>query len=438
MHPFQKALNFRLLEIYFNAAGQFSESKPAENRLDQPRNNETGDDENQAQRVSDRSGQFHICESLARPGGCVQEFDRLRLHDRFDKAFGRQIIVSLDVVEDQSRRDECESLPRVDANDSSAEQDALAIGQLSNGGCPGVLRRILSEGLCHRRRSCSVHVCYSFRLTLYEDRAMFLPMPKPKRTVILFLLTLVAPAAGAAETGLYDLLNDAHPIPFKDAVGGTTIRSTSNNNQRYYLALRATTNFSLPCTQIGLIIGSKTIRFNSQGVGAGGYTSMETIIEDPELIPEIAKYFHASVEKRHHPGHHMLVQFTPDKKRFSPGDPVTVTFRLQNAGDTDFTFWNGGRTRMATRNNQFSFTAEVWSKVVPDTGNPEHMGGLSVPVTLAPGETFEIKSVDLTKWFRFGEKGWYEIRGSYYMRFGLPDETGWEDFATAEFEVVVE
>jgi hypothetical protein len=263
-------------------------------------------------------------------------------------------------------------------------------------------------------------------------------MPKSKTSAFLFLLILAGPAVRAAETGLYDLLDPAHPTPFKDAVGSTTIRSASNDNQRYYLALHAATNFSLPCTQIGLIVGNKVIRFSGQGHGTGGYTSMETTVEDPEVIPEIAKCFHADIRNRHHPGHRMLVQFTPDKKQFSPGDPVTVTIRIQNVGDADFTFWNGGRTRMATRNNQFAFTAEVWGKVVADTGNPGHRGGMSVPVTLAPGKSFEIQSLDLTKWFQFDEKGWYNIRGSYYMRFGLPDENEWEDFACAEFKVIVE
>jgi hypothetical protein len=252
------------------------------------------------------------------------------------------------------------------------------------------------------------------------------------------LLILAGPAARAADTGLYDLLDPSHPRPFLDPVGKTSIGSKSNDNQRYYLALRAATNFSLPCSQIGLIVGNNTIRFNSQGNGPGGYTSMETTIDDPEVIPEIAKVFHADIKNRHHPGHRMLVQFVPDKKKFSPGQPVTVTFRITNIGNTDFTFWNGGRTRMATRNNQFAFTAELWSKVVPDTGNPEHMGGISAPVTLTSGKDFEIKSVDLTRWFHFDKEGWYKIRGSYYMSFGLPGENEWEDFACAEFTVIVE
>jgi len=263
-------------------------------------------------------------------------------------------------------------------------------------------------------------------------------MPKSQTLSFLLFLFLAAPDARVADTGLYDLLDPAHPKPFRDPVGQTTIRSMSNDNQRYYLALRAATNFSLPCTQIGLIVGTNTIHFNSQGNGPGGYTSMGTTIDDPEVIPEIAKFFHADIKDRRHPGHRMLVQFIPDKKKFSLGQPVTVTFRITNVGETNFTFWNGGRTRRATRNNQFAFTAELWSKVVPDSGNPEHMGGLAVPVTLAPGKSFEIESVDMTKWFHFDTEGWYKILGSYYMSFRLPDENEWEDFACAEFTVIVE
>src|SRR5262249_6201559 len=108
-------------------------------------------------------------------------------------------------------------------------------------------------------------------------------MPKSKTLAFLFLLILAPPAGCAAETGLYDMSDPSHPTPFKDAIGSTTIRSVSNDNQRYYLALHAATNFSLPCTQIGLIVGNKVIRFDGQGHGTGGYTSMETTVEDPEV-----------------------------------------------------------------------------------------------------------------------------------------------------------
>jgi hypothetical protein len=263
-------------------------------------------------------------------------------------------------------------------------------------------------------------------------------MSIPKPLSWLFLLLLTTSAQSAAETGLYDLLDSDHPKPFLELVGQTRIESCSNDNQHYFLALRAATTFSLPCTQIGLIVGNKTIHFESQGHGPVGYTSMQTTIDDPEVIPEIAKFFRADVKNRRHPGHRMLGQFIPRNKRFGPGEPVTITFRITNVGDADFTFWNGGRTRLATRNNQFAFTAELWGKVVPDTGNPEHAGGLSEPVSLLPGKSFEIESVDLKRWFRFDEKGSYKIRGSYYLRIGLPNENQWEDFACAEFRVDIE
>jgi hypothetical protein len=40
--------------------------------------------------------------------------------------------------------------------------------------------------------------------------------------------------------------------------------------------------------------------------------------------------------------------------------------------------------------------------------------------TAKAGKSFEIPSVDLKKWFKFDETGYYKVRGSYYMRFGLP------------------
>src|SRR5690242_1292152 len=114
------------------------------------------------------------------------------------------------------------------------------------------------------------------------------------KAIHLLLAMLVAvPQVMAMDSGLYDLLDESHPKPFLDAVGHVTVASQSNDNTRYYLALQAVSTFSLPCTQIGLIIGGTTIRFNSQGHNkAGGYSSIETQIEGRELAEQVAELFH--------------------------------------------------------------------------------------------------------------------------------------------------
>jgi hypothetical protein len=262
-----------------------------------------------------------------------------------------------------------------------------------------------------------------------------------KLTNWLLALVLMAPELMAADTGLYDISDASHPKLLKEQIKQTTIASQSNDNRHYALAFRADNSFSLPCTQIGLIVGKQTIRFNSQGMdNQGRFTSMETTVDDPDVIPQIAQQFHAQVLKRRHPGQQMLVQFIPDKAEFKVGEPVTVKLRITNVGTREFTFFEGGRQRGA-RDNQFAFSAElVGSKMVAETGDPMNFGGMEMSVTVKPGESHEI-GVDLTRWFVFKEAETYNLRGSYHMDFvnSKTDEyyTIWEDYACAEFTLKI-
>src|SRR5262245_14589733 len=144
-------------------------------------------------------------------------------------------------------------------------------------------------------------------------------------TYLLLAVVVNAPQLVAADLGLYDISDGSHFKPLKEQIERVTISSQSNDNTYYYLALRSSNSFSLPCTQIGLVVGNKTIRFNSQGTDAAGrFTSMETTIDDPEVIPQIAQHFQATVSKRRHVGHRMLVEFITDKAEFSVREPVTA------------------------------------------------------------------------------------------------------------------
>src|SRR4051812_8588480 len=183
------------------------------------------------------------------------------------------------------------------------------------------------------------------------------------------VLVLLEVQAMAADAGLYDVSDVSHPQVLRDQLGKITISSQSNKNTRYYLAIHAAQFFSLPCGRIGLVVGNKTIRFDSQGEdGNGHFTSMETTIDDPEVIPQIAQYFHIEVRNRQHPGQQMLVEFVPAKKVFTLGEPATVYLHITNIGDRDFAFIQGGRQR-GSRDNQFAFSAELLGdKMIPDTG----------------------------------------------------------------------
>ena len=255
----------------------------------------------------------------------------------------------------------------------------------------------------------------------------------------LMAMLLTAPSLPGAETGLYDIFDVTHPKPFLEAIGRVTLTSQANDNSRYHLAIAASPFFSLPCSRIGLVVGDRTIRFYSQGMEEGRYHSMDTMIDDPAIVPQLAERFQATVYKRRHPGYLMLVRFLPEKAEFGAAEPVTVKLRITNVGQVVFAFFAGGRQRGGTRNNQFAFTAQLEGGVMlSDSGDPHHRGGLAISHALKPGESFE-ETVDLTKWFKFEQAGTYEVRGSYYLRFAdlvmKEPGFGWEDFASAEFAV---
>jgi hypothetical protein len=255
------------------------------------------------------------------------------------------------------------------------------------------------------------------------------------------MIAIIGTKVMAADVGLYDVSDATHPKVFRDEIVKITIISQSNDNKRYFLAFHAAHFFSLPCSRIGLVVGNKIIRFNSQGEDEKGRcTSIETTIDDPNVIPQVEEHFHAEVVKRQHPGHQMLVEFIPDKSKFRLGEPVTANLRITNIGDREFSFMEGGRQR-GSRDNQFAFSAElVGSKMIPDIGNPLNYGGLARLVTMKPGRHHVI-SVDLGRWFEFNQTGTYNLRGSYYMEFTKPNSQDfhpiWEDFACGEFTIEI-
>ncbi len=136
-----------------------------------------------------------------------------------------------------------------------------------------------------------------------------------------------------------------------------------------------------------------------------------------------------------HPGHKLLTRFIQDED-----DINLLTLEITNVGEIPIVFYNGGMNR-GPRNNQFQFIAFRNGKPLPDSGNPNHLGGMFVPVTLKPGEKFK-KDVDLRKWFDLSQPARYSITGMFIMsiypadpnRGGFipsPHEPVWTDYAVA-------
>ncbi|MEZ0275368.1 MAG: hypothetical protein ACAH88_10725, partial [Roseimicrobium sp.] len=248
----------------------------------------------------------------------------------------------------------------------------------------------------------------------------------PALGVVAMYLAMVS-MASALEPGIYELGPKGEVIkPFTSRIIGAMLVSTSNDNTRCTLTLNYDGEYE---GWLGVQAAGKLHQ------GHGQMRQYSTIIQGKEAIREITERYKPEVTLRKHPGHKMLVNFFAKDGKLEPGEPFTVILRITNVGDAPFTFVQGGRQR-GSRDNQFAFSAMEDNAMLPDIGNPRHMGGLGGWVTIKPGASHEIPA-DLTKWFQLKKGGFYTLRGSYAMEFshGWDSPTRWEDFATADFYV---
>lgn len=174
--------------------------------------------------------------------------------------------------------------------------------------------------------------------------------------------------------------------------------------------------------------GKKQIGMNVHGMKAVNATATWLNITDKKL--------------RTHPGHQLVATLRPVNEASQPEQPVTLNMSITNQGQTPIRFVDGGSNR-GSRNNQFSFIAYKGMSLgsveyaLPDTGNPDHSGGIEVFITLKAGETFS-KKVRLTDWFRFSKAGTYQIISVYPLQ--MMDEQWqviWDDFATAQCPLLI-
>lgn len=180
--------------------------------------------------------------------------------------------------------------------------------------------------------------------------------------------------------------------------------------------------------------------YQSPGGGGGpDFCETDFTVFGADNAVEIAEYLGTPIEYRRHPGHQFLVSFIPTKASFRIRDEVTATFRIENVGANTITFMKGGHYRGASRDNQYTFSARLLDRQVPDIGTSNNFGGIAGPVTLKAGEVFT-DTVDLSKWFAFDKKGHYYVLGSYSMDFVNPENLRliWSDYVSAGFVVTID
>jgi hypothetical protein len=215
--------------------------------------------------------------------------------------------------------------------------------------------------------------------------------------------------------------------------GQATIQSDANDNSHFRVDLKGAGPF--PADQPGhmaLLIGGQCFMvYGFSDREADGTRSVSSTIYGEEAMRAVAKKLNVEPSLRKHPGHQLLVTWTPDQPGYHPGDPITLTVKIKNVGGQAIAFFDGGAQR-GPRNNQFGFTAFL-GKAIPDTGDPVNFGGIASFRVLQPGEVFS-KSVRLDHWFTLTEPGVYQITGTYALE--LHDPNGglarplWNDYAT--------
>jgi hypothetical protein len=264
----------------------------------------------------------------------------------------------------------------------------------------------------------------------------------------------------ALEDGLYLVSNKPTPISttcldgtkvyldrkLADKIGSVSVVSRYNDNHEYFLDI---TRIALPqegySESAVLVLGDRGLSFSAETVD-NSYIGSGNFISDEDFISRIEAFYHITREKRRHPGHQFTARFVPQQSAFSQSGPVIVTFEITNCGPTPFSVAKPSfQASSNCLSDPFAFSAY---RSAPT--NPEEIAVINKPsspskvshfdvLALAQGASQSV-SVDLRKYLKLDRAGMYNVRGSY--RFQILDSTPaektlWDDYATAEFQVVV-
>jgi hypothetical protein len=273
-------------------------------------------------------------------------------------------------------------------------------------------------------------------------------------TISLFLLASSAALADPPADGFYLISKEASAPSVmtqdgqKRSLGRkvefnapqTRIFSGDNANTQFWFTIVVPRELYVETSGYVLVVANRGYLQAGSGRSPDVY-SLDFRLSGAEDALAVSRYLNAEIAYHRHPGHQLLVSFTAAKASFRIGDDVPVTFRIKNVGANTVAFSKGGAYRGASRDNQYSFSARLWSRQVQDIGSSNHFGGLSGMIVLKPGEVFE-DHVDLKKWFAFDQPGRYEVLGSYSMGYSDPDGEAfraiWSDYVTNAFEVTID
>jgi hypothetical protein len=223
--------------------------------------------------------------------------------------------------------------------------------------------------------------------------------------------------------------------------GAASIRSVRNDNSFFSMDLKnvgpLAEDRAMPYHLV-VVDGLYIAVVGHTDRGPDGTQDFSCQVAGAAAADKVAARLKTIVQRRSHPGHRFEVRWTPERETYHPGEAVTIVLTIRNTGTVPFAFQVGGQQRGA-RDNQYRFLAyrsSGYGKAVPDTGDPNHHGGISYNQVLKPGEVFTAK-VDLSKWFTFTDADTYRITGLFELQLYEPDrgigsQPTWDDLAVGD------
>lgn len=279
-------------------------------------------------------------------------------------------------------------------------------------------------------------------------------------TLLLTFVTIGDALAADLEDGIYFIQRRGEGTPIEladgyrvvlgeqaaDKLGQSTMTSVANDNSKFRLylfgagPLRPDREQRQLCLCVDGVFEQVSGPHLSRDGKAYGEAFLATIDGKAEA-QKIANRLKIEPTLRRHPGHQLLVRWTPLKLSYRPKDAVTLRLEMTNVGKIPIRFKAGAKPR-GGRDNQFGFMAyrtSGYGRAVQDIGDPQNFGGQAAALqNLDPGQKFEI-TVDLNQWFQFNEPDSYKLTCFYRLNLENVDgQTLWEEFATGDCNVRVE
>ena len=224
--------------------------------------------------------------------------------------------------------------------------------------------------------------------------------------------------------------------------GKPSLTSTTNDNSLYRLDLEGAGPFPDVAgpPHLALYLGGFCQSFVSTSDRRPDGSMDLTCYVPGDVAAKLAARLGIEPRARKHPGHQFVVRWQSVKRSYRAGEPVMVRLELTNVGQVTVRFHEGGRQRGA-RDNQFAFLAHHrlgYGQALPDTGDPQHHGGMAAMRTLGPGETFT-KQVDVTKWFQFPEPDTYGLTCLYEVELSEPNVKYpiWDEYVVGKCYVTI-